>query len=424
MSDDVAERMHRNSYFDKSRFLHNEFGDTLIDKYHICLINEGLHVYSNGIYTPKLLEQIMIDELPDINKNQRSEVRAYLRNSSQTPIREPSPPELIPLKSKVYDITNDRFLDYAPELVFLNRVPWDYDPEAPRTEAVDHLLTTITDRGDGQPDADVYLLLLQAIGSVLFRQNRYRASFMLYGPSGNNGKSTLLNMITQFVGDQNVSYLSLQDTANRFRGAMIYGKAANIGDDIPDKLLDDSSIYKKLVTGEVVIAEQKNMDPIPFRSYAKFFFAANSLPPVSDKSRAFFSRLMVIPLKHDFSKDGDVDLKDRHWTAADMTYLMRLAIDYGLKTVIKNGRFIMPDAVKALVNEYEMENNPVLGWLDEHRMRIDGEDTDDIYQDFYHWCLNAGHRNVISKKRFSRELNVRAGYITDVRNGKRCYFLK
>ena len=424
MSDDVAERMHRNSYFDKSRFLHNEFGDTLIDKYHICLINEGLHVYSNGIYTPKLLEQIMIDELPDINKNQRSEVRAYLRNSSQTPIREPSPPELIPLKSKVYDITNDRFLDYAPELVFLNRFPWDYDPEAPRTEAVDHLLTTITDRGDGQPDADVYLLLLQAIGSVLFRQNRYRASFMLYGPSGNNGKSTLLNMITQFVGDQNVSYLSLQDTANRFRGAMIYGKAANIGDDIPDKLLDDSSIYKKLVTGEVVIAEQKNMDPIPFRSYAKFFFAANSLPPVSDKSRAFFSRLMVIPLKHDFSKDGDVDLKDRHWTAADMTYLMRLAIDYGLKTVIKNGRFIMPDAVKALVNEYEMENNPVLGWLDEHRMRIDGEDTDDIYQDFYHWCLNAGHRNVISKKRFSRELNVRAGYITDVRNGKRCYFLK
>jgi putative DNA primase/helicase len=103
---------------------------------------------------------------------------------------------------------------------------------------------------------------------------------------------------------------------------------------------------------------------------------------------------------------------------------MRLAIDYGLKTVIKNGRFIMPDAVKALVNEYEMENNPVLGWLDEHRMRIDGETTDSVYEDFYHWCLNAGHRNVISKKRFSRELNVRAGYVTDVRNGERCYFLK
>ena len=152
---------------------------------------------------------------------------------------------------------------------------------------------------------------------------------------------------------------------------MIYGKAANIGDDIPDKLLDDSSIYKKLVTGEVVIAEQKNMDPIPFRSYAKFFFAANSLPPVSDKSRAFFSRIMVIPLKHDFSKDGDVKLKDRVWTKKDMTYLMKLAIEYGLKGVIQAGHFTTPDAVKLLVNEYEMENNPVLGWLDEREKRID-----------------------------------------------------
>ena len=418
------ERLYRNSFFDKTRFLHNEFGDELVKRYHICLINEGLHVYSNGIYTPKLLEQVMIDELPDINKNQRSEVRAYLRNSSNTPIREPSPPELIPLKSKVYDIANDRFLDYSPELVFLNRFPWDYDPNAPKSEAVDKLLMTITDRGDGQPDLDVYQLLLQAIGSVLFRQNRYRASFMLYGPSGNNGKSTLLNMITQFIGEQNVSYLSLQDTANRFRGAMIYGKAANIGDDIPDKLLDDSSIYKKLVTGEVVIAEQKNMDPIPFRSYAKFFFAANSLPPVSDKSRAFFSRIMVIPLKHDFSKDGDVKLKDRVWTKKDMTYLMKLAIEYGLKGVIQAGHFTTPDAVKLLVNEYEMENNPVLGWLDEREKRIDGLPTSEVYADFYDWCIKAGHRNVISKKRFSRELNVRAGYVTQVRNQERCYVLK
>lgn len=417
------ERLYRNSFFDKTRFLHNEFGDELVKRYHICLINEGLHVYSNGIYTPKLLEQVMIDELPDINKNQRSEVRAYLRNSSNTPIREPSPPELIPLKSKVYDIANDRFLDYSPELVFLNRFPWDYDPAAPKSEAVDKLLMTITDRGDGKPDLDVYQLLLQAIGSVLFRQNRYRASFMLYGPSGNNGKSTLLNMITQFIGEQNVSYLSLQDTANRFRGAMIYGKAANIGDDIPDKLLDDSSIYKKLVTGEVVIAEQKNMDPIPFRSYAKFFFAANSLPPVSDKSRAFFSRIMVIPLKHDFSRDGDVKLKDRVWTKRDMTYLMKLAIEYGLKGVIQAGHFTAPDAVKLLVNEYEMENNPVLGWLDEREKRIDGLPTSEVYADFYDWCIKAGHRNVISKKRFSRELNVRAGYVTkSSRDGR--YYVK
>lgn len=408
---DPAERLHRNSFYaNGSKFLHNEFGDYLIDEYKICLINEGLHVYSNGIYTPKLIDQTMIAEVPEIKEAQRKEVKAYLRNSPNTPVRKVTRPELIPLRSQVYDIANDCFLDYSPELVFLNRFPWDYDPKAPATEAVDNLLTTITDRGDGKPDVEVYTLLLQAIGSVLFRQNRYRASFMLYGPSGNNGKSTLLNMITQFAGEENVSYLSLQDTCDRFRGAMIYGKAANIGDDIPGKLIDDSSVYKKLVTGEVVIGEQKHMDPIAYRSYAKFFFAANTLPPVSDKSRAFFSRLMVIPLKHDFTKDGDVDLKDREWTEADMTYLMRLAIDYGLKSVIKSGHFIVPDAVKRITNEYETENNPVLGFVEERSDAIDGNFRDTVYHEFTIWCKDNGIQHVMKRDTFVHEMKARAGY--------------
>ena len=34
---------------------------------------------------------------------------------------------------------------------------------------------------------------------------------MLHGPNGSNGKSTLLNMIIQLLGDENVSKLSLKD---------------------------------------------------------------------------------------------------------------------------------------------------------------------------------------------------------------------
>lgn len=67
---------------------------------------------------------------------------------------------------------------------------------------------------------------------------------MLYGPNGSNGKSTLLNMITRLLGRENASFLSLQDTAERFRLIEVYGKAANIGDDIPNSYLPDSSVFK------------------------------------------------------------------------------------------------------------------------------------------------------------------------------------
>ena len=46
----------------------------------------------------------------------------------------------------------------------------------------------------------------------------------IVGTSG-SGKSTLLNMIIKVLGSKNTSSLSLQDTAERFRLAEIYGKA-------------------------------------------------------------------------------------------------------------------------------------------------------------------------------------------------------
>lgn len=163
-------------------------------------------------------------------------------------------------------------------------------------------------------------------------------------------------MITQLLGRENASYLSLQDTAERFRLVEVYGKAANIGDDIPSTYLPESSIFKKLVTGEMVTAEKKGQDPFSFKPYAKMFFAMNGLPPVSDKSRAFFSRILLIPLNQDFSKDGtrDVSLKDRAWTQQEMECLTRLAVE-GLKRLLAQGDFTRPECVKQAVAEYEAE---------------------------------------------------------------------
>ena len=51
----------------------------------------------------------------------------------------------------------------------------------------------------------------------------------------------------------------------------------------------------------------RSQDPVSFRSYAKFFFALNELPPVSDKSSAFFSRILLVPMTADFSSTRSRD---------------------------------------------------------------------------------------------------------------------
>lgn len=64
--------------------------------------------------------------MPSLTDQKRREVLKYIKVSLDTPTAEPSPPNLVPFKSRVYDIKTDKFLDYSPDMVFLCRFPYDY----------------------------------------------------------------------------------------------------------------------------------------------------------------------------------------------------------------------------------------------------------------------------------------------------------
>lgn len=394
------------NFYDGNRFLHNVMGDYLTKKYGVCKINGTIHIYDNGLYKQgeEALHGFMIDLIPTLTDTKRKEVYKYIKVSRKTPVKEVSPPHLLPFASRIYDIRENKFIEYAPEHVFLNRFPFDYNPDAPECDTVTQTISSIA-----EGDTEVVNLLYEAMGNCFYMLNSFRGAVMLYGKSGNNGKSTLLNMIATMIGRENASYLTLQDTAERFRLTEIYGKAANIGDDIPSSYLPESSTFKKLVTGERITAEKKGQDPFSFKPYAKMFFAMNGLPPVSDKTRAFFGRILLIPLNNDFSKSAkmDVNLKDKQWSRQEMECLTKYAVE-GLKRLLQNGDFTRPQCVLDAVAEYEAENNPVKEFLDEYGM-VANQTTEFVYDRFTEWCYRSGHRNIMTRKKFTREACEQTG---------------
>lgn len=399
-----------NFFDEKKRFLHHVMGDYLLDKLNVCKINDALHIYRDGVYIQgeAILHGNMIELVPGIKDSQRREVYRYLNVSLKTPVKKVSPPHLIPFKTRIYDLKNDAFIEYSPEHVFLNRFPYDYRPDAEKCSIVSDTIAQIAGY-----DADIIKLIYEGIGNCFYLLNSYRGAVMFYGRDGSNGKSTLLNMISQLLGEDNTSFLSLQDTAERFRLVEVYGKAANIGDDIPSSYIPDSSIIKKLITGEVVMAERKGQDAFPFKPFAKLFFAMNGLPSVNDKSKAFFGRLLLIPLTADFSKveKRDVSLKDRLWTVEEMEYLTVLAID-GLKRLMAQGDFTRPRAVTEALSAYELENNPILEFLEEHG-DVDGQPIPAVFGEYLAWCSRSGHRQPLSRVKFTREVCDTTGLVSE-----------
>lgn len=390
-------------FFEEKTFRFDRVARYLIKRHNVCRINDALHFYRDGLYLSgeRNFHGLLLMHFPTMTDNKRREVIKYLSSSFEVPAKQVCPPEFIPLGSKILDINSGAQFNYTPDFPFLSRLPWDYKADAPAAEKVDRVI-------DGLCGGDVEKreLLLELIGNALYRANIFRGAVFLYNPDGANGKSTFLNMLSQFFGRGNCSFLSLKDTNEKFRLMEIYGKFVNLGDDISGDFLSDAAIFKKLVTGEEIIGEYKGERPIAFRPFAKLFYSLNTLPSIGDRSAAFFDRVIVFPLEKSFKgAERDVKLKDREWTRGEMEYLMRLAVA-GLQRLLKRGDFIKPKSCQAALQEFSLENNPVSSFLEEYpdRDRINGAPTSLVYRHYDEWCKLSGYK-ALSRNRFTREIS-------------------
>lgn len=390
-------------FFNGNTFLFDKFALFIKNNNHIIKINNQLHIYHNGIYVPGLqeIESAMIKHIPFLKRSQRTEVLAYL----DILIRENTKSEdahLIAFENGLYDLVEDELIEFTPEHIITNKIHWNYNPDA-YSEIADKTLDKISCY-----DTQVRALLEEAIGYCFYRRNELGKAFILIGDR-HNGKSTYLSMLQTLLGDENIASLDLKELGDRFKTAEMFGKLANIGDDISDEFIANAAMFKKLVTGDRVSAERKGQNPFEFNNYCKFLFSANNIPRIKDKTGAVLRRLIVIPFDAVFTKnDPDFDpyIKYKLKSNEVFEYLIQLGIA-GLKRVLENRDFTNSDRVDKEMREYEEGNNPILGFIREcevEEFRIEGEPTNKVYKRYQEYCL-ANSLQPLSNIEFSKQIN-------------------
>lgn len=409
LSDDEIETVLRDDAFKKpvffmgSTFLFDKFATFLKNNNHIIKINNQLHIYKNGIYISGMaeIEAEMIQHIPGLNRAKRTEVLAYL----DILIRENSKAEdanLIAFENGLYNIVDDSFVEFTPEHIITNKIRWKYNPEA-YSELADKTLNKIACN-----DPQIRALLEEAIGYCFYRRNELGKAFILTGDKS-NGKSTFLSMVQCLLGDENISSLDLKELGDRFKTAEMFGKLANIGDDIGDEFIANPAIFKKLVTGERVSAERKGQNPFEFNNYSKLLFSANNIPRIKDKTGAVQRRLTIIPFDARFSADDpDFNPYIKHLLKTDevMEYLINLSIA-GLKRVLLNRKFTGSTKVQKAMDEYEENNNPIIGFFrecEDEEFQIENEPTNVVYKRYQEYCL-ANSLQPMSNIEFSKQVN-------------------
>ena len=205
--------------------------------------------------------------------------------------------------------------------------------------------------------------------------------------------TTLLNLFKVFIGEDNISAVSLEKLLrNDFALAELYGKMANIHDDISDKALSYTGGFKMLTGGGTITAEKKYKKPFTFINYAKLIFTTNKLPESHDKTSAFFRRWIPINFPNIFEGNKkDTKILDKITTQNELSGLFNLAV-VGLKNLMKNECFSNDISTDEMCVLYEKMSNSLFAFVQD-RIVVDVNgfvSKEEFYNNFCEYCKENG----------------------------------
>jgi putative DNA primase/helicase len=275
----------------------SEVADVILSWHQVKTIGETdeICVYSDGVYEKGkeyLIKKEVQDLESDANNTFVAEVLGKIKRKTYIPLRDFDDPRFLNLENGIIDLDSGQFLPHSPEKPFLNRIPVRFDPSR-KGRLFRRFLYQVL------PDHSTRLRVLDAWASCLDKRPLKKATMFLGGRD--SGKSTLLNLMTEVLGDSNVSHVSLQDLeSDRYASADLLGKLANIHADIDKTEIKRSSHLKTATGGDRIRAQHKFGHAFPFVPYCKFFYSCNQIPETKDESDAWFVRWQIAEFTEEF----------------------------------------------------------------------------------------------------------------------------
>jgi len=274
-----------------------------------------------------------------------------------------------PAPNQPWQVRRDphRSLDYISKLA---EVEFDAEAHCPHFQ---HFLKRIL------PDPDIRAFLQRFFGYCLLGITIEQCLLFFYG-AGRNGKSTLIDLIVELMGDYAVS-MSIDSFAGDSRRAgaeatpdlarlpgarLVAASEPEMGVKLKDALI------KALTGGEVISVRRLHQDFFELKPQFKIILSGNHKPVIHDDSDGIWRRVFLVPFDVQIPEDEvdqDLPVKLRREAMGIFGWMVRGCLDY------LNGGLKVPDKIRMATAEYREESDPIGAFL-RNGCHITGKDED------------------------------------------------
>jgi putative DNA primase/helicase len=322
-------------------------------------------------------------------------------------------PNLLNCPNCVVDLRTGDMLPHAPELRLTKLCPTDYVPDA-RSELWEQYLLDVF-----LGDRELIAYMQRALGYSITGETREQKLFICWG-KGANGKTTTFETLHAVLGRDYARTVPTRvlihdkhshdaETAK----AALYKLRLGLFSETAEGARLDEALVKLLSGGDTISARHLYHEPFNFTPEVKLWLFTNHKPVIRDDSFAMWRRVVLVPFRAVFTTDPEVDpavrrapnpkikeelLKVRE---AILAWLVQGAVAW-----YAEGGLQEPDIVRAAVEEYRRESDPVREWLDAETVRDPNARTPvaTLYERFRLWC-EANGETPMHIRSFGRRLS-------------------
>jgi putative DNA primase/helicase len=365
---------------------------TLQDTDEIYRYEDGIYLDDGEAYTKKKIQaNAGQGKESTISIHLINEALGHIRRSTQVgrEIFEETNPHLV-LENCLLNIETLEQEPFTPNYHALSRMPVTYNPSIDYKKSrfwsfINQIL----------PEVDVQGVQ-EELGAIL-RKKYLTKKISIWVGDTDTGKTTLASVFLALLGgDENVSSVPIQQLASRDRFAIadLYGKMANIRDDLTKDVVNSIGNLKELTGGFQVRGERKFQNGFYFVNHAFILYTCNVLPPVEEDDNAFWNRVILrkFARRYGGQQKPDRELLAKLVVPEELSAVLNWGLE-GLKRLRENGwNFTDTSTVDQTREEYKRRSDPIWAYANECLVEESGGFVfkEALFNDFKVFCRDAG----------------------------------
>ena len=327
-----------------------------------CINNR---LYSpDGVFEDGRARQLITDDImPYVKSNHADKAEKLLRSIKALSYAEPPKPQLDRLHVANGTLTKDengQFTVFSEDKeLCLNRIPVNYNPDAPKPERFLKYLDDVFQKDD-------QVTLQQFCGYCLLPTTVLQKALVIIGDGG-EGKSVLGAILNGVLGESNCYNESLSVLQSQFGVANVENKLLFIDDDLSESALKNARAFKNLVTNKTTIqAQKKFVQDNSIRSYVRFICFGNfTLQALYDLSEGFQRRQLILQAKPKEPDREDNPFLDREILENEAEGVLLWLLEGVEHLILNNFKISVSERTQAQSDSLKQENDSVLLFLNE-----------------------------------------------------------